>query len=287
MGFKDLKRNSIANLTSEIEKLSERNQSFNNTDDKLWRPQLDKSSNGYAVLRFLPTPEGEELPWARLFDHGFKGPKTGKWYIENSRTTLGEKDPLGELNSALWNSGVESDKEIARKQKRRLNYYSNIYVESDPQNPENEGKVFLYRYGKKIFDKLSEAMQPQFEDETPINPFDLWKGASFKLKIRMVEGYWNYDKSSFSEPSQFKASDDEMESIWKQCYSLSELTSPDNFKSYDELKTHLNEVLGIQPTMAPMTNQVDATEPAKPVQTQIPTAESDDAMSYFEKLANS
>jgi hypothetical protein len=285
MAFNDLKKKNIANLTAEIEKISDRNKSFSNDNDKLWRPQLDKSSNGYAVLRFLPAPEGEDLPWQRVFDHGFKGP-SGKWYIENSLTTLGQKDPLGEVNSALWNSGVESDKEIARKQKRRLNYYSNVYIESDPQNPENEGKVFLFRYGKKIFDKLSEAMQPEFDDETPLNPFDLWKGASFKLKIRQVEGYWNYDKSSFSEPSQFKDSDDEMESIWKQTHSLSELVAPDKFKSYDELSKKLDDVLG-------RVSRPNTPTPKEPVQQSLPeveketVVESDDAMSYFEKLANS
>jgi hypothetical protein len=283
MAFKDLRKNSLASLTAEIEKLADRNQSFNNNDDKLWRPVLDKSSNGFAVLRFMDAPEGEDLPWVRIWDHGFKGP-SGKWYIENSLSTLNQKDPLGEYNSKLWNSGVESDKEIARKQKRRLNYYSNVYIESDPQNPENEGKVFLFRYGKKIFDKLSEAMEPQFEDETPINPFDLWKGASFKLKIRMVEGYWNYDKSMFSEPSQFKASDDEMESIWKQCHSLAELVAPDKFKSYDELQAKLNDVLGTTMPETP-TSQPQVQE-SIPEQKE-PVVESGDAMSYFEKLANS
>ncbi len=285
MAFNDLKKKNIANLTAEIEKIADRNKSFSNDNDKLWRPQLDKSSNGYAVLRFLPAPDGEDLPWVRVFDHGFKGP-TGKWYIENSLTTIGAKDPLGEVNSALWNSGVESDKEIARKQKRRLNYYSNVYIETDPQNPENEGKVFLYRYGKKIFDKISEAMQPEFDDETPLNPFDLWKGASFKLKIRQVEGYWNYDKSAFSEPSQFKASDDEMEDIWKQAYSLTEMVAPDKFKSYDELSKKLDDVLG-------RLSQPNTSVPKEPVQQSLPEVEkekaieSDDAMSYFEKLANS
>jgi len=283
MAFNDLRKGSINNLTSEIEKIAERNQSFSNDDDKLWRPQLDKSSNGFAVLRFLPAPDGEDLPWVRRWDHGFKGP-TGKWYIENSLTTINQKDPLGEVNAALWNSGVESDKEIARKQKRRLNYYSNVYIESDPQNPGNEGKVFLFRYGKKIFDKISEAMQPDFDDETPLNPFDLWKGASFKLKIRMVEGYWNYDKSSFAEPSQFKSSDEEMEGIWNQCYSLAELVAPDKFKSYDELKRKLDDVLGT--SSAPVIQEAQEVQ-EKPQLETVASGESDDAMSYFEKLANS
>jgi hypothetical protein len=285
MAFNDLKKKNIANLTAEIEKISDRNKSFSNDNDKLWRPQLDKSSNGYAVLRFLPAPDGEDLPWVRVFDHGFKGP-TGKWYIENSLTTISKADPLGEVNSALWNSGVESDKEVARKQKRRLNYYSNVYIESDPQNPENEGKVFLYRYGKKIFDKLSEAMQPEFDDETPLNPFDLWKGASFKLKIRQVEGYWNYDKSSFSEPSQFKASDDEMEDIWKQAYSLTEMVAPDKFKSYDELSKKLDDVLG-RLSRPNTPKQEELVQQSLPEVEKEKVVESDDAMSYFEKLANS
>jgi hypothetical protein len=287
MAFNDLKNNNIASLTSEIEKLAERNQSFSNDSDKLWRPKLDKSSNGYAVLRFLPAPEGEDLPWVRVFDHGFKGP-TGKWYIENSLTTIGQKDPLGEINSALWNSGIESDKEIARKQKRRLNYYSNVYIESDPQNPENEGKVFLYRYGKKIFDLLSESMKPEFEDEVPLNPFDLWKGAPLKLKIRMVEGYWNYDKSSFGEQCQLKANDDEMEAIWKQGNSLTELVAPEKFKSYTELKTKIEDVLGTQVHIAsqPVEQAADAPSSQAPKSSEGPK-EGSDALSYFEKLANS
>jgi hypothetical protein len=278
MAFKDLKRKNLKDLTSEMEKLSERNNSFDNSDDNLWRPKLDSSNTGYAVLRFLPAPDGEDLPWVRVFDHGFKGP-TGKWYIENSLTTIGQKDPCSEFNSSLWNSGIESDKDVARKQKRRLNYYSNVYVKTDQLNPENEGKVFLFRYGKKIFDKLTEAMQPDFEDDTPVNPFDLWDGADFKLKIRIVEGYWNYDKSGFAEPSQFLKDEDEMETIWKQTYSLSELISPAKFKSYDELKTKLNGVLGIE-------TGVGASTPAPAVKS-VEVDEGDDPMSYFEKLANS
>ena len=179
-------------------------------DERLWKPQVDKAGNGYAVIRFLPASKDEEMPWVRVWNHAFQGP-TGQWYIENSLTTINQKDPVSEYNTQLWNSGVESDKEIARKQKRKLQYYSNIYVVSDSVNPSNQGKVFLFRYGKKIFDKLSEAMQPAFEDETPINPFDLWEGANFKLKIRKVDGYWNYDKSEFDKPSKLNDNDDEME----------------------------------------------------------------------------
>ena len=282
MAFKDLKRKKLSTLTAEMDKLNERNSSFDNSDDNLWRPKLDASNTGYAVLRFLPGPDvdgDEALPWVRVFDHGFKGP-TGKWYIENSLTTLGQKDPVSEHNSALWNSGIESDKDVARKQKRRLNYYSNIYVVSDPLNPENEGKVFLFRYGKKIFDKLQEAMQPDFEDDDAVNPFDLWEGASFKLKIRIVEGYWNYDKSGFAEPSQFMESDDEMEKIWKRAFSLKGLIDPAKFKTYDELKTKLNTVLCLETE--------GARTPAPPVKSvEVDDADADDPMSYFEKLANS
>ena len=206
------------------------------------KPQVDKAGNGYAVIRFLPAPKGEELPWVRVWNHAFQGP-TGQWYIENSLTTLNQKDPVSEYNSQLWNSGVESDKEIARKQKRKLQYYSNIYVIQDSANPENEGKVMLYRYGKKIFDKLMETMQPAFEDETPVNPFDLWEGANFKLKIRKVDGYWNYDKSEFDSVTPLKSTDEELETIYNAEYSLADFVAPSNFKSYDELKTRLDAVL--------------------------------------------
>ena len=211
-------------------------------DERLWKPQVDKAGNGYAVIRFLPASKDEEMPWVRVWNHAFQGP-TGQWYIDNSLTTINQKDPVSEYNTQLWNSGVESDKEIARKQKRKLQYYSNIYVVSDSVNPSNQGKVFLFRYGKKIFDKLSEAMQPAFEDETPINPFDLWEGANFKLKIRKVDGYWNYDKSEFDKPSKLNDNDDDMEKIWNTQYSLKDFSAPSNFKSYDELKTRLDAVL--------------------------------------------
>ena len=204
MSFASLKKASkaggtLSKLTQEIEKLNQP-QSGGGADERLWKPELDKSGNGYAVIRFLPAPDGEEMPWAKIWSHAFKGPG-GQWYIENSLTTIGKDDPVGELNRELWNSGKESDKNIARAQKRKLSYYSNIYVVSDPAHPENEGKVFLYKYGKKIFDKLVEAMQPAFADETPIDPFNFWKGADFKLKIRKVDGYWNYDKSEFAAPN--------------------------------------------------------------------------------------
>ena len=257
-------------------------------DERLWKPELDKSGNGYAVIRFLPSSDNEAMPWAKLWNHAFQGP-TGKWFIENSLTTLNKKDPVSEYNSSLWNSGVESDKEIARRQKRKLQYYSNIYVVADPQHPENEGKVFLFRYGKKIFDKLMEALQPQFEDETPVNPFDLDTGANFKLKIRKVDGYWNYDKSEFDSSSKLDNQDKVVESL----YSLAEFTAPSNFKTYDELKSRLNDVLtGTQSSSSSAedvelndnveTDVEDKQYVDKVVST---TKESDDSLDYFQKLA--
>jgi len=262
-------------------------------DERLWKPELDKSGNGYAVIRFLPSPEGEDsMPWAKLWNHAFQGP-TGKWFIENSLTTLNQKDPVSEYNSSLWNSGVESDKEIARRQKRKLQYYSNIYVVSDPQHPETEGKVFLFRYGKKIFDKIMEALQPQFEDETPLNPFDFWEGANFKLKIRKVDGYWNYDKSEFESPSKLNEDDAILDKIYKSEYSLSEFTAPSNFKTYDELKSRLDDVLtGTQSSKSSAedveleTVETDV-EDKQYVDNVVTTAktESDDSLDYFQKLA--
>jgi hypothetical protein len=211
-------------------------------DERLWKPEMDKTGNGYAVIRFLPAPEGEELPWAKLYTHAFQGP--GGWYIENSLTTIGQKDPVSEHNRELWNSGNEKDKETVRKQKRKLSYFSNIYVVKDPTNPHNEGKVFLFKYGKKIFDKIMEAMQPEFEDETPINPFDFWQGANFKLKLVKKDGYWNYDKSEFDRVAPLLDDDDALEALWKKEYSLTAVTAPDQFKSYEDLEKRLKYVLG-------------------------------------------
>jgi hypothetical protein len=212
-------------------------------DTRIWKPTVDAANNGYAVIRFLPAAEGNELPWVRYWDHAFKGP-TGKWYIEKSLSSIGQSDPVGELNSRLWNSGIESDKEIARKQKRRLHYVSNIYVVSDPGNPANEGKVFLYQYGKKIFDKLMDAMQPEFADEDALNPFDFWEGANFKLKIREVEGWRNYDKSEFASPTALSEDDEELEKIYNQMHDLREFTDPAQYKTYSELEAKLHSVLG-------------------------------------------
>ena len=268
-------------------------------DERIWKPVMDKTGNGFAIIRFLPAPKGEELPWVKLWNHAFQGP-TGQWYIENSLTTINQNDPVSELNSKFWNSGVESDKEIARKQKRKLQYYSNIYVVKDSANPENEGKVFLYRFGKKIFDKIMETMQPAFEDESPINPFDFWEGANFKLKLRKVDGYWNYDKSEFETPSALAEDDAELEAIWKKQYSLSEFTAPSNFKSYDELQTRLNTVQSGTTTVGNVTDiqtgqafddspvetiVVDTKEEPAPTVSVTSSDEDDDTMSYFEKLA--
>jgi len=245
MSFSDLKKqSSLGSLTQklvkEVEKMS--TTTSNGADERLWKPEMDKTGNGYAVIRFLPAPEGEEIPWVKMYSHGFQGP--GGWYIENSLTTIGQKDPVSEYNRELWNSGSDKDKEVVRKQKRKLSYYSNIYVLKDPANPQNEGKVFLFKYGKKIFDKIMAAMQPEFEDETPINPFDFWQGANFKLKIRKVDGYWNYDKSEFDAMNPLLSDDDALEALWKKQYSLSAIVAPDQFKSYDDLEKRLKYVLG-------------------------------------------
>ena len=214
-------------------------------DDTMWKPELDKSGNGYAVVRFLPTPDGEEMPWVSYFDHGFQGP--GGWYIEKSLTTLNKQDPVSEYNTQLWNTGIEANKEIARKQKRRLHYVSNVYVVSDPKNPDNEGKVFKYRFGKKIFEALKEAISPAFEDEKAINPFDLRdEGANFKIKIRKVDGYWNYDKSEFDSAAPLFTDENRLNDIYKSVHSLSGIIAPSEFKSYEELKEKLDRVLGLQ-----------------------------------------
>lgn len=243
--FDALKKNrskSLEALTDQLSKINSKGYS-NSDDGKYWKATRDSAGNGMAVIRFLPAPDGEEVPFVRIWDHGFQGP--GGWYIEKSLTTIGKEDPLSEINSKLWNSGIESDKEIARKQKRRLQYVSNIYVVKDPGNPENEGKVFLFSYGKKIFDKLNDLMNPSFEDETPVNPFDLWEGANFRLKIRQVEGYANYDKSDFDSVGPLFDDDSKMEAAWRQCHSLKELVDPKNFKSFEELQAKLYKVLGI------------------------------------------
>ena len=268
-------------------------------DDRYWKPEVDKSGNGSAIIRFLPAPEGEDMPWAQVWSHGFKGP--GGWYIENSLTTIGKQDPVSEYNSTLWNNGTDAGKEQARDQKRRLSYYSNIYVVKDDANPQNEGKVFLFRYGKKIFDKLKDVMNPEFEDDERFNPFDFWEGANFRLRIRNVDGYRNYDKSSFDSPSVFMEDEDELEGIWKQEYSLAELIDEKNFKSYDELKAKLNRALGLDNSYPSATQAALVAEAAqtRTIEEDVvkddppfdpdpaPTTSDDDedGLSYFEKLA--
>ena len=286
------KQNSLDSLLGAAQKEAAPQEKKSYVDDRLWKPVMDKTGNGYAVIRFLPAVEGDDLPWAKLWNHAFQGP-TGQWYIENSLTTLGQNDPVSEYNSKLWNSGVESDKEIARKQKRKLQYYSNIYVVSDKANPQNEGKVFLFRYGKKIFDKIMEAMQPAFEDEEPINPFDFWKGANFKLKIRKVDGYWNYDKSEFDSVSPLFDDDEALEEVYSKQYALAEFNAKTNFKSYSELKTRLDMVLSGTVAATSTVETLMEDEPTAPpvVKTkekQLTLSVDDDeedSASYFEKLA--
>ena len=305
MSFADLKKqSSLGSLTQKLVKEVEKmNTTGGGADERLWKPELDKTGNGYAVIRFLPSPDGEDIPWAKLYSHAFQGP--GGWYIENSLTTTGGKDPVSDYNRELWNSGNEADKDTVRKQKRKLSYYSNIYVVKDQVNPQNEGKVFLFKYGKKIFDKVMEAMQPEFEDETPINPFDFWQGANFKLKIVKKDGYWNYDKSEFESPSPLLEDDDALEALWKKEYSLTAVTAADQFKSYDVLEKRLKYVLG-QGRPAPRrldedledesegrgsfkpdfkTRKAEEAVAAAPVASS--SADEDDAYKYFQALAES
>lgn len=298
MSFANLKsnRDQISKLIQAAEATGGSTDKKSYQDDRIWKPTVDKAGNGYAILRFLPATEGAELPWVRYWDHGFKGP-TGLWYIENSLTSIGQTDPVGELNSRLWNSGIEADKETARAQKRRLHYVANVLVVQDPSNPANEGKVMLFKFGKKIFDKIMDVMQPEFADETPVNPFDFWEGADFKLKIRNVEGYRNYDKSEFSSSSALHDGDDaRLEAVYNQLHDLSEFTDPKNYKTYDELKAKLARVLGEEavgggaPTMVQM-NAVNepapAPEPIAPVSAEtVSTDDDEDTMSYFSRLAN-
>ena len=299
MSFANLKqsRGNFDKLTKELEKVTSPTTNQNSSsDDRFWKPELDKTGNGYAVIRFLPAVEGEELPWARVWSHAFQGP--GGWYIENSLTTLGQKDPVSEENSKLWNTGSEADKEIARKRKRKLSYFTNIVVVSDPAHPENEGRTFLYKFGKKIFDKITEAMKPEFADEKAINPFDFWEGANFKLKIRKVDGYWNYDKSEFEGPSKVKDSDEQIEELWKKQLPLKEFSATTNFKSYDDLKAKFEKVvygtgktttadeIDIPPVSAV---EVPVSEPKvsePPQSTTSPSDDEDDTMNYFSKLVN-
>ena len=310
MSFDSLKKQSkLGSLTEKLVKEVEKmNTGSSGGDDRFWKPEMDKTGVGSAIIRLLPAPEGEDLPWVKMYSHAFQGP--GGWYIENSLTTAGQKDPVSEHNRELWNSGSEKDKETVRKQKRKLNYYSNIYVVKDPLHPENEGKVFLFKFGKKIFDKILNAMQPEFEDEEPMNPYDFWTGANFRLKIRKVEGYWNYDKSEFDSPSPLMEDDDALEALWKKEYSLSAIVAPDQFKSYDDLQKRLNYVLGQKNAARAVAEQEEVYDsyvqtptkedkvveeleesyrksksPSLPVVTSSDEDE-DDALGYFQKLVD-
>ena len=305
MSFESLKKQSsigslTAKLVKEVEKMSA---TSSGADERLFKPVVDKTGNGFAIIRFLPAPEGEELPWAKMYTHAFQS--NGGWYIENSLTTLGQKDPVSEYNRELWNSGIDADKETVRKQKRKLSYYSNIYVVKDPTNPHNEGKVFLFKYGKKIFDKIMEAMQPEFEDETPINPFDFWQGANFKLKIVKKDGYWNYDKSEFDRVSPLLDDDDALEALWKKQYSLAAVTAPDQFKTYEQLEARLKMVLGQKTSRPRLDEEVEDEDndrgsyapdfTSRRPEPELPSVSSsssssndedeDDALSYFQRLA--
>jgi len=290
--LKSMRGSSIDKLVKAAEAVSTTKTESSNSyeDDRFWKPTRDKAGNGYAVIRFLPQREGEDLPWVRYWDHGFKGP-TGLWYIENSLTSINQPDPVSEHNSVLWNSGRDEDKALAREQKRRLHYVSNVLVISDPDNPQNEGKVFLYKFGKKIFDKIMDVMQPQFADEEPVNPFDFWEGADFKLKIRKVEGWVNYDKSEFSSPSSlFDGDEGRLNEVYGQLYALQDFLDPKNYKTYDELKAKLNRVLGVDAGFS-----MEAPAPAPVVEAptfasdDTPFAENesdeDDTLSYFARLA--
>ena len=303
MSFADLKKQSRSGSLTErlMKKVEKLNEKGNNTDERLWKPAVGKAGNGYVVVRFLPQHANMDLPWVQVWSHAFQGP--GGWYIENSLTTVGKDDPVGELNRSLWNSGRESDKDIARKQKRKLSYYANVYVVTDSSNPENEGKVFIYKFGKKIFDKITAAMQPEFDDEEAINPFDFWKGANFKLKIKQVAGFWNYDSSEFGKVEALLDDDKALESIYDKVNDLSEFVAPDQFKDYEALKKRLDTVLGAKlpvgslryqdPEVADEDNHREVQAPTAtdeelskvPVAAAATTDEEDDALKYFQQLA--
>jgi|LauGreDrversion4_2_1035121.scaffolds.fasta_scaffold35620_2 hypothetical protein len=294
--FSDFKKKSKSSIDQLVQKMQQDNNKNDYKDDRFWRPKLDNAKNGFAVIRFLPAIEGEDIPWVKLYSHAFQGP--GGWYIENCLTTLGQKDPVSEMNTQLWNSGLDSDKDLARQRKRKLNYISNIYVVSDPAEPSNEGKVFLFKYGQKIFEKVQEAMQPEFKDEDPLDPFNFWNGANFKLKIRSVGGYVNYDKSEFDSPTPLLGGEDEkLEKIWKSQHALKSFVDPTNFKSYDDLKQKLFDVLkgdirGSGSTQTRTAEDVDEEDLKEkkpslrskpPVEDQVD--EETDALDYFKKLA--
>ena len=291
--FANLKRNrnSFEKLSKAVEATSTGSDANSKDDNRFWQPEVDKAGNGMAVIRFLPAPavDGDDaLPWVRTFSHGFQGP--GGWFIDNCLTTLNEKCPVCEHNNTLWNSGIEANKDVARKQKRKLSYVANILVVSDPSNPSNEGQIKLFKFGKKIFDKITEAMNPEFADETPVNPFDMWEGANFKLKIRNVEGYRNYDKSEFADVSAlFDGSDEKLEELWKKEFSLKDFTERKNFKPYDQLKGRLDKVLGFSGAPIAKTKAEDTVASFKEDTSVLdkPIQSDDDDLDYFKSLAES
>ena len=288
--FANLKRNSnsFEKLSKAVEATSAGTENSKD-DNRFWQPEVDKAGNGMAIIRFLPAPavDGDDaLPWVRTFSHGFQGP--GGWFIDNCLTTLNEKCPVCEHNNTLWNSGIEANKDVARKQKRKLSYLANILVVSDPSNPSNEGQIKLYKFGKKIFDKITEAMNPEFADETPVNPFDMWEGANFKLKIRNVEGYRNYDKSEFADASALlNGDDDKLEELWKKEYSLKDFTERKNFKAYDQLKTRLDKVLGFDGAPIVKSKAEDTVATLKDDTSVLnkPLHADDEDLDYFKSLA--
>ena len=300
MSFSSLKSNK-SSAFSKLQKQLEQTTKVGSVDERFWKPTVDKAGNGFAVIRFLPAGDGEDMPFVKMYSHAFQGP--GGWYIENSLTTIGGKDPLGEYNRELWNSGDESLKEQVRKQKRKLQYYSNIYVVKDPGNPDNEGKVFLFRYGKKIYDKIMDAVNgDELEGREGINPFDFWTGANFKLRVKKVAGYPNYDSSEFAEVGTLEDLDDaQLESIWKREYSLQPLVANDQFKSYEQLQERLNLVLNLKNSASESAPPVAATSPVapsvsekpvfnkkeEPVVTESSSDDGDDVLDYFKKLAES
>jgi hypothetical protein len=292
--FANLKRgqNSFDKLTKAIEATTTNQtaEAGSRDDPRMWQPSVDKAGNGMAIIRFLPAPavDGDDgLPWVRVFNHGFQGP--GGWLIDNCLTTINNgKCPVCEHNSTLWNSGIDANKNIARNQKRKLSYYANVYIVSDPSNKENEGQIKIFKFGKKIFDKITEAMNPEFPDEKPINPFDLWEGANFKLKIRNVESYRNYDKSEFDSPvALFEGDDTKLEELWKKEYSLKDFHDAKNFKSYEQIKTRLDKVLGLEGAVTMKTKAEDSVHSFKE-EIEVPAFKDsvdDDDMDYFKSLA--
>ena len=301
--FATLKKNSGASALSKLaEQVKKLNTNQNGgSDDRFWKPTIDKAGNAQAEIRFLPAGGEEEVPFISLFEHAFQGP-TGLWYIEKSRTSLGQgvADPVGEYNTELWNMSDNDDspsRKQARAQKRKLVYISNVYVIDDKGHPENNGKVFLYRYGKTIFKKISTSMVPQFEDEESFNPFDLWAGASFKLRIYTEDKYPKYDKSTWGKVGPLFKDDEKIEAVWKQCHALQPFLDPSNFKPYDVLKRRLHQVLAINEdstTAAPARRPAPKAVPADagedvPWDTSTSTAEpavdDDDDMNFFRDLA--